>query len=92
MSNPMTQDEFRAEMTRAGFENPVVVERDPNGALDEHVHPFEARALILSGEITLTVNGQDRVYRSGDVFHLQQNEPHIEKYGPAGVRYLSARK
>ena len=60
--------------------------------MDEHTHPFEAKALILAGEIRIVTAQGERVYRAGDLFHLQAHEPHSEFYGPLGVRYLSGRK
>jgi hypothetical protein len=49
----MTPEEFKAQLQPLGFHEFVLVEWPANGGLDEHTHPFEARALILSGEITL---------------------------------------
>jgi quercetin dioxygenase-like cupin family protein len=60
--------------------------------LDDHTHAFEARAVILSGEIRIVTQGSDRVYRTGDVFRLAAHEPHSEFYGPQGVSYLVGRK
>ncbi|BAL23056.1 cupin domain-containing protein [Azoarcus sp. KH32C] len=70
----------------------MLVEREPNGALDTHTHPFEAKALILAGEILIRTEAEATTYRVGDVFHLAANEPHTESYGPAGVRYLVGRR
>ena len=75
-----------------GFAHPVEVHRVPDGFLDLHEHPFEAKALILDGEIEIGDALQRRQYRAGEIFHLQKNQPHWERYGPSGVRYLSARK
>jgi quercetin dioxygenase-like cupin family protein len=88
----LTAETFSRDLARAGFNEPIVVERGPNESLDEHAHPFEARALILEGEITLSLEGRETVYRAGDVFHLPHGARHIEKYGPTGVRYLVGRK
>jgi quercetin dioxygenase-like cupin family protein len=55
--------------------------------------PFEARALILSGEIRIRCAGQDEVlYRPGDIFQLDHGQPHSESYGPEGVSYLVDRR
>jgi quercetin dioxygenase-like cupin family protein len=88
----MTPEQFSAELKKAGFQQLVTVEREPNGGLDEHSHPFESRALILRGEITLRVGGRDTCYRAGDVFHLEHAQIHEERYGPQGVSYLVGRK
>ena len=88
----MERDRFVELLRQQGFEQPVTVEREPNGALDLHRHPFEARALILDGELRLDQDGREQVCRRGDLFHLAPNAPHSESYGPEGVRYLVGRK
>lgn len=88
----MDQDLFRQQLMAEGFEQITLVTRDPDGFLDTHTHPFEARALILSGEIALVCEGQEQLYRPGEIFHLALAEPHSERYGPQGVTYLVGRK
>jgi len=88
----MDQDSFTQELQREGYATITTVTREPDGFLDSHTHPFEAKALILDGEITLVCEGQARLYRPGEVFHLAQAAPHSERYGPAGVTYLVGRR
>jgi len=84
---------FQEQLGREGFGTVVRVEREPHGLWNTHTHPFEAKALILSGEIRIrTADGAERTYRPGDIFHLQQDEPHAEWYGPEGVAYLVGRR
>ncbi len=88
----MTETEFRQQLAAQGFETFVVVEREANGSLDEHTHPFDAHALILEGDITIVCSGQATRCCPGETFQLGANTPHTESYGPQGVRYLAARK
>lgn len=88
----MTEHEFRTLLAEQGFDEPVLVERAPATQLDNHVHPFEALGLILSGDITISTEQSDTTYHPGDTFHLQPNELHREAFGPQGVRYLAGRK
>lgn len=88
----MDRDEFTEKLIEDGFQPPVVVLRESNGFLDVHVHPFEAKALVLRGELTIKIGGDARVYCAGQVFHLPANEPHSESYGSDGVEYLVGRK
>ncbi|KQR37833.1 hypothetical protein [Acidovorax sp. Leaf160] len=85
---------FQSQLAQEGFEPAVRVEREADGLWDDHTHPFEAKALILSGEIRIRTmaDGADRTYRAGDVFHLAHEEPHAEWYGPEGVVYLVGRR
>ncbi len=88
----MTEHEFRQWLARDGVDTVVAVEREPDGMLDTHSHPFEARALVMAGEITIEAEGRTRRYGPGDIFQLGANIPHVEHYGPQGVRYLAGRK
>jgi quercetin dioxygenase-like cupin family protein len=88
----MRQEEFISLLTEEEFQNIVTVERAPDGQLDLHSHPFEAKALILQGEIHVQVGDDEKLYKVGDVFQLCADVPHKERYGPAGVTYLVGRK
>jgi quercetin dioxygenase-like cupin family protein len=88
----MTQQEFLDFLIAKGFPVPTLVEQTPLGELDIHVHPFEVMALVLKGSISIAIANQESVYLAGDVFHLNFEEPHSEKYGPNGVQYLASRK
>lgn len=88
----MTLDEFKTQLRDEGFETTTTVVRERNGSLDDHQHSFEAKALILTGEIRLRVEAEERTYRVGDVFHLRAGQVHSEFYGPDGVTYFVGRK
>ena len=88
----MEQQEFLDTLKAEGYAEPVLVQRAPDGRLDDHAHPFEAKALILTGEIRIHAGGEIKIYRAGDVFHLRRDEAHRESYGPDGVAYLSGRR
>jgi quercetin dioxygenase-like cupin family protein len=83
---------FVNRLLAEGFAEPVTVNREANGSLDLHTHPFEAKALILEGEIRICWSESDQVYKAGDIFSLGANTPHTEHYGPNGVTYLVGRK
>ncbi|RDK11776.1 cupin [Cupriavidus lacunae] len=87
----MERDAFARALAREGFNELVTVTREA-GALEEHTHPFEAKALVLAGEIHIRIGNDERLYRMGEVFHLAPNVRHSERYGPEGVEYLVGRK
>lgn len=86
----MDADQFRQQLQGQGYSFTTV--QRAAGELDLHQHDFEARALILRGEITIVTAAGSRSYRPGEIFHLQAHEPHRESYGPHGVEYLAARR
>lgn len=88
----MTKEEFERESGDRGFSEPVLVSREANGGLEVHDHPFEAFAYVLEGSIEIGLGSESAVYKAGETFHLKKLQPHWEKYGPNGVRYLSSRK
>jgi quercetin dioxygenase-like cupin family protein len=87
----MDRASFIRMLADEGFPEPVLVTRE-HGAMEEHAHPFEAKALIVAGEIAIRTGGDERLYRVGDVFHVAANQPHAERYGEQGVQYLAGRK
>ena len=88
----MDRNAFTESLTKDGFPEAAVVTKEPNTTMDVHEHPFEAKALILEGELHIRVGDEERAYRVGDVFHLPPNKAHSERYGPNGVTYLVGRK
>lgn len=88
----MNRETFTESLTKDGFPEPVVVTKEPNATMDVHTHPFEAKALILEGELHIVCGDEEQTYKTGDVFHLAANRPHSERYGPNGVTYLVGRK
>lgn len=85
-------DQFKQQATVAGFDE--VIERDwpPHTVLDTHTHPFAVHAILTRGEMWLTMHGQTRHLQPGDIFELDRDVPHDERYGPEGASYWVARK
>jgi hypothetical protein len=86
---------FEAFATAArarGFDE--VLERDwpPATVLESHRHPFAVEALVVRGEMWLTVGDNTRHLVPGDAFELERDVPHAERYGPDGATYWVARR
>jgi quercetin dioxygenase-like cupin family protein len=83
---------YAAAMKQQGFDQ--VLERvwQPLTVVEEHTHPFHAKALVTRGEMWLTVNGRTEHLLPGGTFELPANQPHAERYGAAGATYWVARR
>ena len=89
--NDLKEAHFEFALRREGF----AVERKsipPHTVAAEHAHPFDVRALVVSGEIALTADGVEQVYREGDIFVMPAGHAHREAVGPAGVEYIVGRR
>lgn len=88
----MQQEDFLKLLSDEGFGTTVTVEREAFGTLDDHAHPFEAKALVLHGSLLIRTHRGERNYGVGEIFHLHKDQPHSEVFGEQGVRYLVGRK
>ena len=88
----MNSEQFVQLLRRDGFPEPVEVQQVPNGQIGVHEHPFEVRALVVEGDITIVIDGLSKNYKAGEMFHLELKQPHAESYGSEGVKYLASRK
>lgn len=88
----MDANAFEARLKTEGFPEIRTNQLPAHCKNAEHTHPFDVLALILEGEITLTISGTARTYRAGDEFSMEAGCAHIEDVGPQGVRYLVGRR
>jgi len=88
----MEFDAFAERMKSQGFDQ--VIERvwKPLATVEEHTRPFDANALVVQGEMWLTVNGRTEHLLPGDTFELPAHQLHSERYGAAGATYWVARR
>jgi hypothetical protein len=89
--NPLTFEQFRDEALRQGCDEALVREWGPGHETPVHEHPFDTRALVVSGEFWLTVGGRTRHLKAGDRFELARHIAHAERYGPEGATFWAAR-
>jgi mannose-6-phosphate isomerase-like protein (cupin superfamily) len=88
--NRYIMDEIRSSemLRREGFSHTYIWQDGPNVTYPNHTHPSETAHIILSGEMTLTMDGEARTYRSGDRCDVPAGAVHSARMGPTGCRYL----
>jgi quercetin dioxygenase-like cupin family protein len=77
--------DFEAQLRAQGFDAVLQREYRPLEVIDTHVHGFAAKALVVRGEMWLTVAGRTQHIQAGGTFELEPNTPHSERYGPEGA-------
>jgi quercetin dioxygenase-like cupin family protein len=88
----MDQAAFEAALRRDGYTDTVDRRMEANRLNPDHSHEFDARVLMIEGEMTITQGGVATTYRPGDVCALTAGTVHSEHSGPAGARYLAGRR
>lgn len=84
--------EFEADLLAQGFDEVIERRWDADVTLDTHAHPFALRALVVAGEMWLTVGDKTQHLRAGDTFALERDVQHAERYGGEGATYWVARR
>lgn len=90
--SPATWSDFEAHSRADGFDEVTERRWPPDTVLDTHTHDFAVRAIVVDGEMWLTVGDATRHLRRGDRFELARDVPHAERYGPDGAAYWVARR
>jgi mannose-6-phosphate isomerase-like protein (cupin superfamily) len=84
--------EFESDALRRGFDEVLERRWAPDTQLDTHTHPFDASALVVQGEMWLTVDGRTQHLLPGGTFEVARGTPHQERYGAQGATYWVARR
>lgn len=89
---PPSFDQFRTAALARGFDEVLERQWQPGTVLDTHTHDFSVDALVVQGEMWLTVGADTRRLLPGDTFTLDRAVPHAERYGDEGATYWVARR
>lgn len=87
-----TYAEFEARHRAEGYDEVLVREWAPAAETGIHTHPFDVKAMVVAGDLWLTVGEDTRELHAGDRFELTREVPHAERYGPAGATFWVARR
>jgi len=88
----MKEQQLAEELLREGFVHLYVWEDGPDVEYPDHTHRSESAHFILSGQMSMTMNGETHVYHEGDRCDLPAGAVHSAKIGPTGCRYLVAER
>jgi len=88
----MNRTEFETECRAQGYHEIIDRRMDANTTNPEHSHEFDARLLVLEGEMTIAREGKTELYRASDTFAMTAGCRHTEQTGPEGARYLAGRR
>jgi quercetin dioxygenase-like cupin family protein len=87
----MDQKAFETELARDGYE--VTRSVTPGAKVNpEHSHPFDIKALVLQGAMSLTCDGKTETYKAGEIFTMPRGRMHFESYGDGETITLVGRK
>ena len=87
----MDQKAFEDELKRDGYD--VMTNTTPGAKVNpEHSHPFDVKALVLQGAMSLTRDGKTETYNPGQTFSLPRGCKHFESYEAEGCVSLVGRK
>lgn len=92
MTSPLTFDQFAAARRAEGFDEVLERRWPAHKVLAEHSHPFAVKALVVAGQMWLTVGNNTRSLHEGDEFELARDMPHAERYGAEGATFWVGRR
>jgi len=88
----MDRANFETELREQDYREVLDRRMEANHTNPDHAHEFDARLLILEGEMTVACDGEERTYRAGETFAMAAGRRHTEQCGPLGVRYIVGRR
>jgi hypothetical protein len=88
----LTFDTFKASARSQGFDEIVERQWKPDTEVGTHTHSFAVKALVVQGEMWLSVGERTLHLLPGDTFQLDREVPHAERYGHQGATYWAARR
>ena len=88
----MDRSTFEAELTRDEY-TVLSAAMKPNAVNPEHLHPFDARLLVIEGAMTIVrEDAPTRTYQAGETFEMPVRTKHSESSGAAGAVYVVGRR
>jgi quercetin dioxygenase-like cupin family protein len=86
------EEEFREQLRRQGFSRVYIWQDAPGAFYPDHTHEGLTAHIILDGEMTLSMRGKSKTYRTGDRCDVPAGAVHGARMGPEGCRYMIGEK
>lgn len=86
-NGPLTREAFESDLRREGFDV-IHGGQQPCFKEDLHAHDFDARIMVLSGEITVIRDNTPVTFKAGDNCEIPAGCQHATQVGPEGVAYM----
>ncbi|PPQ36655.1 cupin domain-containing protein [Rhodopila globiformis] len=87
----MDRLEFESELRAEGYRI-VNSSLKPNLHVGNHCHDFDAKLMVLGGELTITRDNAPETLRAGQCCMVPAGCMHAEDVGAEGVAYISGRR
>ena len=84
----MDEKKLADGLRREGFRHTYVWQDPPDTFYPDHQHQEETAHIVVSGEMTLIVNGEAKTYHAGERCNVRAGATHSARMGPRGCRYL----
>ena len=84
----MDEEQLARALKQEGFRHTYVWQDAPNASYPDHTHATETAHIILSGVMTVTMDGRGHTYRAGERCDVPAGAVHSARMGPSGCRYL----
>ena len=84
----MDEGQLARALKQEGFRQTYVWQDAPNASYPDHTHAKETAHVILSGVMTVTMDGRGHTYHAGERCDVRAGAVHSARMGPSGCRYL----
>lgn len=88
----MTKEEWEQKLKNEGYTH-VVTHIDPPGVhYADHEHPVDTAHVVLTGNLTVHMDGETKTYNPGDCLYLAKYAVHDGTIGTNGCTFLTGIK
>ena len=84
--------EFERRVRAQGYDQVLERKWEPGQVMATHTHPFDAQAVVVQGELWLTVGTCTSHIVRGGGFEIGRDTPHAERYGSEGAIFWVGRR